>query len=158
MIQKMKFVTLAFVIGAILTGCASAPPGPKFSGLQNVPSSTAELIIYRQSAFWAKGTTMPVLIDGKKIGELYNGSYLQQELTPGNHVVKVIPSALGKSAEENVEIAAGERKFLHFDFPTGPLANVFFIGDSLKERSDADAMVDLKTLSSAKPEVAGKQN
>lgn len=101
---------------------------------------------------------MPVLIDGKKIGELYNGSYLQQELTPGNHVVKVIPSALGKSAEENVEIAAGERKFLHFDFPTGPLANVFFIGDSLKERSDADAMVDLKTLSSAKPEVAGKQN
>ena len=155
MIQKMKFVTLAFVIGAILTGCASAP-GAKFSGLQNVLPSTAELIIYRQSAFFAIGQTMPVLVDGNKVGELYNGSYLQQQLAPGNHAIKVTTGAFGKSAEATVQLAAGERKFLHFDL--GPLANVFFVGDSLEERSDADAMVDLKTLSSAKPEVAGKQN
>ncbi|NNM70103.1 MAG: DUF2846 domain-containing protein [Gallionella sp.] len=157
MIQKMKFVTLAFVIGVILTGCASAP-GAKFSGLENVPPSTAELIIYRQSAFFAMGQSMPVLVDGNKVGELYNGSYLQQPITPGNHAIKVTTGAFGKSAEANVQIAAGERKFLHFDFVTGPLANIFFVGDSLKERSGADAMVDLKTLSSAKPEIAGKQN
>lgn len=155
--QKMKLVTLALVIGTILTGCASAP-GAKFSGLQNVPPSTAELIIYRQSAFFAMGQSMPVLIDGNKIGELYNGSYLQQQLTPGNHAIKVTTGVFGKSAEANVQIVAGERKFLHFDFVTGPLANVFFVGDSLEERGAADAMADLKTLSSAKPDVAGKQN
>ena len=150
MIQKMKFVTLAFVIGVILTGCASAP-GAKFSGLENVPPSTAELIIYRQSAFFAMGQSMPVLVDGNKVGELYNGSYLQQPITPGNHAIKVTTGAFGKSAEANVQIAAGERKFLHFDFVTGPLANVFFVGDSLEERGETDAMADLKTLSSAKP-------
>ncbi len=147
--QKMKLVILALVIGTILTGCASAP-GAKFSGLKNVSSGTAELIVYRQSAFFAEGQTMPVLIDGNKIGELYNGSYLQQQLTPGNHAIKVTTGAFGKSAEANVQIVDGERKFLHFDFVTGPLANVFFVGDSLKERGETDAMEDLKELSSAK--------
>ena len=157
MIQKIKFVTLAFVIGVILTGCASAP-GAKFSGLENVPPSTAELIIYRQSAFFAMGQTVPVLVDGNKVGELYNGSYLQQQLAPGSHAIKVTTGAFGKSAEATMQISAGERKFLHFDFVTGPLANIFFVGDSLKERSDADAMADLKTLSSAKLAVAGKRD
>ena len=153
--QKMKLAALALVIGTALTGCASAP-GAKFSGLQNVPSGTAELIVYRQSAFFAKGTVMPVLVDGTKIGALYDGSYLQQQLTPGNHTIKVTPSALGQSAEANVQLAAGQRKYLHFDFPTGPLANVFFVGDSLKEQSETDAMADLKALSSAKPPEMGK--
>jgi len=153
--QKLKLVILVLVIGNILTGCASAP-GAKFSGLQNVPSGAAELIVYRQSAFFAKGQTMPVLIDGNKIGELYNGSYLQQQLTPGNHIIKVTTGAFGKPAEANVQIAAGERKFLHFDFVTGPLANVFFVGDSLKERNKAEAIGDLKLLSSAKPPEMGK--
>ena len=153
--QKMKLAALALVIGTALTGCASAP-GAKFSGLQNVPSGTAELIVYRQSAFFAEGQTMPVLIDGNKMGELYNGSYLQQQLTPGNHAIKVTTGAFGKSAEANVQIAAGERKFLHFDFPAGPLANVFFVGDSLKERNEAEAIEDLKPLSSAKPPEMGK--
>ena len=150
MIKKMKLVTLALVIGTILTGCASAP-GAKFSGLQTVPPSTAELIIYRQSAFFAMGQSMPVLVDDNKVGELYNGSFLQQQITPGSHAVKVTTGAFGKSAEATVQIAAGERKFLHFDFVTGPLANIFFVGDSLEERGDAAAMADLKTLSSAKP-------
>lgn len=149
MLQKMKLVMLALVIGTILAGCASAP-GAKFSGLQNVPPSTAELIVYRQSAFFAMGQTMPVLVDGNKVGELYNGSYLQQTIAPGSHIVKVTTGPFGKTAEATVQLAAGERKFLHFDFVTGPLANMFFLGDSLKESSEANAMADIKTLNSAK--------
>ena len=101
---------------------------------------------------------MPVLIDGIKSGELYNGSYLQQQFTPGSHSIEVTTGMFGKPAETTVQLAAGERKFLHFDFPTGLLANVFFIGDTLEERSESAALEDLKELSSAKPVSTGKQN
>lgn len=62
----------------------------------------------------------------------------------------------GKPAETTVQLAAGERKFLHFDFSTGLLANVFFIGDTLKVRNESAALEDLKELSSAKAPSAGK--
>ncbi|WP_413437762.1 hypothetical protein ACFDAU_15260 [Sulfuriferula sp. GW1] len=64
----------------------------------------------------------------------------------------------GKPAETTIRLAAGERKFLHFDFPTGLLAKVFFIGDTLKERSELTALEDLKELSSLKPVATSKQN
>lgn len=101
---------------------------------------------------------MPVLIDGIKSGELYNGSYLQQQLTPGRHSVEVTTGMFGKPAETTVQLVAGEWKFLHFDFSAGLLANGLFIGDTLKERSEMAALEDLKELSSAKPVAAGKQN
>lgn len=124
---------------------------------RNSPAS-AELIVYRKSALFASGQTMPLLIDGIKSGELYNGSYLQQKLTPGRHSIEVTTGMFGKPAETTIRLAAGERKFLHFDFPTGLLANVFFIGDTLKERSELTALEDLKELSSAKPVATSKQN
>lgn len=156
MIKKTMLYPLALFIGLTLAGCSA--PGPKFSGLQTVPKSSAELIIYRKSAIFASGQTMPVLIDGTKSGELYNSSYLQQELTPGSHSIKVTTGTFGKSAEATVQLAAGERKFLHFDFPSGLLANGFFVGVNLKEHSEAEAMEDLKDMNSAKKVVTGKQN
>ena len=132
MIKKNMLYTLALIVGGVLAGCAA--PGPKFSGLQTVSPDSAELIVYRKSALFASGQTMPVLIDGIKSGELYNGSYLQQQLTPGRHSVEVTTGMFGKPAETTVQLAAGERKFLHFDFSTGLLANGLFIGDTLKNK------------------------
>ncbi|OGI41306.1 MAG: hypothetical protein A2140_02770 [Candidatus Muproteobacteria bacterium RBG_16_62_13] len=153
MIKSITFFALT-TLGAILTGCAA--PGPQFTGLQGVPQGSAELIVYRKSALFASGHTMPLLIDGNKVGELYNGSYFQQQLSPGNHSIKVTTGGLGKSAEATVQLAPGARKFLHLDFPTGPLANSFFVGVTLEERGEAMALEDLKNLSSAKPPAAVK--
>lgn len=155
MIKRITFFALV-TFGVILTGCAA--PGPQFTGLQDVSPGSAELIVYRKSALFASGQTMPLLIDGSKVGELYNGSYWQQQLSPGNHSIKVTTGIFGKGAETTVQLAPGKRKFLHLDFPTGPLANSFFVGVSLKERDEAAALEDLKNLSSAKPLAAGKQN
>ena len=118
----------------------------------------AELIVYRKSALFASGQTMPVLIDGKEEGQLYNSSYLQQPITPGQHFIKITTGMFGKPGEAIIQLAAGERKFLHFDFPTGPLANGFSIGVTLDERGEAEALEDLKELGSARPLAAGKQN
>lgn len=154
MIREMKICTFALIFGVLLTSCAA--PGPKFSGLQLVPQDSSELIVYRKSALFACGATMPLLIDSNKSGELYNGSYLQQQLIPGSHSIKVTTGPLSASAETTIQLVAGERKFLHFDFPTGPLANIFFVGVTLDERSESTALEDLKNLSSAKPLETGK--
>lgn len=151
--SKLK-LTLLLASLLALAGCAA--PGPKFSGLQTIPQGDAELIVYRKSAFFASGHPMPLLIDGNQVGELYNASFLQHPLGPGQHHIKVSPGLLSQTAETTITLAAGERKFLHLDFPTGPLANVFFVGIALNERDEKTALEDIKELNSAKAAVTAK--
>ncbi len=154
MSKRKLILTLAAASLLALAGCAA--PGPKFSGLQTIPQGDAELIVYRKSALFASGQPMPLLIDGNQVGELYNASYLQQLLAPGKHHIKVSPGFLSQTAETTVTLAAGERKFLHLDFPTGPLANVFFVGIALNERDEKMALEEIKEFNSAKPAVTAK--
>ena len=144
---------IALMLG--LAGCAA--PGPKFSGLQAVAPDKAELVVYRKSALFAAATAMPLLIDGKQVGELYNASFLQQQIPAGMHAVKIIPGGMAQSTETTINLSEGERLFLHYDFPTGPLANVFFIGATLEKRDDKTALEDLKELNSAKPAVSAER-
>ncbi len=156
---KIKYtLSLVGALLLILTGCAiPGAPGPKFSGLQNIPGGNAELIVYRKSAFFAAAQAMPLLIDDSQVGELYNGSFLQHPLAPGKHKIKVSTGPFSQSVETTIQFPAGERKFLHFDFPTGPLANIYFIGITLDERDVSTALADLKELNSAKLALDGKQ-
>lgn len=153
---KKLLTALAAASLLTLTGCATAP-GQKFAGLQSVPKERAELVVYRKSALFASGQAMPVLIDGKEEGQLYNAAYLLQPITPGQHLVKITTGMFGTPAEEVIQLAAGERKFLHFDFPTGPLANGFFIGVTLGERDEKTALDDLRDLNGAMPMAKAKQ-
>lgn len=130
-------------------GCIA--PGKIFTGVKPIPQGSSEVIIYRNAALLAFAQTMPVLIDDTRVGELYNASYLQVYLMPGPHTIKVTTGMFGMPAETLIQIAAGERKYLHFYYPTEPIrSNVYFIGDSLTERNEADALNDLKSLKSAK--------
>lgn len=154
MIKKNILFTLALIMGFTVTGCTA--PGAKFTALQNVGKSNSEVIVYRKKALFAIAQSMPVLIDGNKSGELYNASFLQLTVTPGDHSITVTTGMFGKPAEAAVKLAAGERKFMQFEFPTGVMANPYFIGITLTERSEADALADLKELSSANPLVTSK--
>jgi len=140
---------LALVTVLFLGGCATAP-GPRFSGLDEIATDNAELVVYRKTAFFAAGQTMPLSIDGKAVGELYNGSFLAERIPPGSHTIKVSTGPVGQSVEKHIELAQGQRKFMHFDFPTGPFANVLFIGVTLIERDEQTALGDLKELSGAR--------
>jgi hypothetical protein len=135
---------------ALLLAACVTPPGPKFSGLGSVAAESAELVVYRKEAFFAAGQTMPVTVDGREIGELYNGSFLTERVAPGNHAIKVSTGPASQSVEKSISVGKGERKFLHFDFPTGPFANVFFIGVTLDERDAQTALADLNELSGAR--------
>lgn len=146
-IRKATMRLLSILSMIVLAGCAA--PGPKFSGLKEVPKTNAELIVYRKSALFASATAMPVSVDGAQVGELYNASFLELPLPPGRHSIRVTPGPLTQSAETTVALTAGERKFLHFDFPTGPLANIFFIGVTLDERDEKTALEDIRDLGSA---------
>lgn len=156
--MSIRNVLLTLIIGVLfcLAGCAAAP-GSKFSALENIPRDSAELIVYRKSALFAMGQAMPVMIDNSQVGELYNASFLKQQLTPGQHHIKITPGLFAQSAEKIVALAAGERKILHFDFPTGPLANAFFIGITLDERDEKTALDDLRDLNGALPIAKAKQ-
>ena len=155
MMKQKKRISLMVGVAVLILGLAGcAAPGPKFSGLQQVSAGKAELIVYRKSALFASATAMPLLIDGKQVGELYNASFLQQQLLPGEHTVKVIPGGMAQATETAITLSPGERTFLHYDFPTGPLANVFFIGATIEKRDDVTALEDLKELNSAKPSVS----
>lgn len=148
--QWMCFrLPLALAAALLFAGCAT-PPGPKFSGLDNVAADSAELVVYRKAAFFAAGQTMPVSVNGKEVGELYNASFLTERVAPGNHSIKLSTGPMSKSVEKSITVGKGERKFLHFDFPTGPFANVFFIGVTLDERDAQTALADLVELSGAR--------
>ena len=142
-------VPLVLTAALLMTGCATAP-GAKFSGLGEIATDSAEVVVYRKTAFFAAGQTMPLSIDGKAVGELYNGSFLTERIAPGTHAIKVSTGPVSQSVEKNITVGQGERKFLHFDFPTGILANVFFIGVTLDEREAQTALDVLTELSGAR--------
>lgn len=147
----MKIIKLiAFsILVAALGACATAP-GPKFSGVGVTKSGMGDVYLYRTEAFTASGAAFAVTLDGKDVGQLYNASYLQLQLAPGNYLLSVSPGPLTKSSELQVRVEEGKSKFFQYDFVTGPLYNVFFLGSSIQSRESTVALNDLKGLNSAK--------
>lgn len=71
-------------------------------------------------------------------------------MTTDNKTIRLSTGPLSQSIEKSISVGKGERKFLHFDFPTGPFANVFFIGVTLDERDAQTARADLAEVSCAR--------
>lgn len=147
MIQKLK---LLFVVTLVLAlgGCATAP-GHKFSGLADPAKDQGDVYLYRTSAFFAGGQAFEVMVDGKRVGKLYNASFIQLRLPPGSHALTVSPGGIAQSSDRRIQVEAGKTAFFQYDFTTGPLANVFFLGSSIEPRSEEHAMLDMKELNSA---------
>jgi hypothetical protein len=91
-----------------------------------------------------------VILNDSKVGDLYNASYLLLQLPPGSHLLKVSPGGLAQSSELKVQVEPTKTLFLKYDFVTGPLANIFFIGSSIQPRSQEQALLDMQELNSAK--------
>lgn len=91
-----------------------------------------------------------VTLNSHKVGELYNASYLRLQLAPGSYSLKVSPGGIAKTSDFTIVAEPGKSNFYEYDFVTGPLANAFFIGSSIKPRDTAQALIDLEKLNSAK--------
>jgi len=133
----------------MLGACATAP-GPKFLGIATPVKNRGDVYLYRTSAIFAIAQAFEVTLDGRKVGELYNASYLHLRLPAGKFSLKVSPGGLSESSTRQIQPKPGKPIFFQYDFVTGPLANGFFVGSSIDPRSEAQALHDLKALNSAK--------
>ncbi len=148
MIQSIKRIFVA-AMAVVLSACATAP-GPKFAGLTDPGKDQSDVYLYRTSAIFASGQSFEVALDGKKAGDLFNASYLHLRLAPGKYMLKVSPGGMAKTSDLQIQLEPGTVSFYQYDFVTGPLANVFFVGSSIQPRSREQALHDLKELNSAK--------
>jgi len=143
------------VLVLFLGGCATAPGG-LYKGLQPIEPGTGDVYLYRTKAFVAMGQGFSTTLEGDAGGTLYNGSYLLFRLTPGTYDLAVKPGPFGITSHLAVEVKAGVRSFYQYDFPTGLLANTFFIGSSIEPRTQQVAEEDLKDLAAAKLDFLAK--
>lgn len=146
--KKSIKLFIAASAAVLLSACATAP-GAKFSGISPPEKSRSDIYLYRTSALYSMGAAFDVTLDNKKVGQLYNASYLRLKLDPGSHSIRVSPGGLAKTSDLAIVAEPGKSSFYEYDFVTGPLANVFFIGSSIKPRETAQALIDLDKLNSA---------
>src|SRR6266852_3344840 len=85
--RARALVSRALVIALLgaMSGCAS---GPKFSGLEQTAQGKADIYVYREAAIFAAIQDFEIAIDGRKVGNLANGSYLKIQVGPGAHLVR----------------------------------------------------------------------
>lgn len=147
MIRTMKTLSVFFAV-LLLSACATAP-GAKFAGIDKLSPSKGDIYLYRGDAFFASGQAFTVSVNGSEAGQLFNASYLKLQLTPGEHTITVNPGPLTKVSSKVIRVEGGKAGFYEYDFVTGPLANVFFVGAEIELRDEAKAVEDLKQLKAA---------
>ena len=141
-------LVLAITAGAALVGCATAT-GPQFTSLQSASADSANVYVYRKDRSFAMGQSFDVAMDAKPVGNIVNASFLLLNTTPGKHTVTVHPG-LGTNFPLEMKLEAGKTYFAEFELTNSLLANPFFIGSKLLERSQEQAIADLKALKAAK--------
>ncbi len=139
-----KWLGSAALVSA-MCACATAT-GPKFAGVESPPADQSDIYLYRTSAFYGVAQAFSVQLDGRKVADLPNASYARLRVTPGSHVLKVLPGGLAKSSELRILAEAGKAQFFQYDFVTGPLANPLFIGAGIEARDLTKAIEDLREL------------
>src|SRR5450830_1294876 len=154
-----KLSVLFFLVFVMfqLTGCRTAP-GARFTALAPIDTEKGDVYLYRTKAFVAMGQDFDVKVQDLPAGRLYNESYLHFRLNPGPYKLTVTPGPFGVRSHLNIEVKAGERSFYQFDFPTGLLANTFFIGSSIQPRTPDVAEADLKDLIAAQTDNGEKSS
>ena len=114
-------------LALLQVGCASS--GAPFSPVAVTPSGKAVIYVYRPWRIKASaGVDWPIAVDGKTIGRLGNGQYVQALVAPGLHSVDLGipdpgPLEAATSVPVDVSVAAGESRYVR--------ANITFTGESL---------------------------
>lgn len=113
-LKTITGISLGTLIG-LMGGCATAP-GSQFKDFTAPKSGQSQLYIYRASSIFASGMSMPVFVDNNKVSDLYNGSFLKLETTPGKHHVKIDTTAMGKSAEADIDVTENKNFFYQLEY------------------------------------------
>jgi len=116
---------------ACLAGCVTSGPSG-YQSFNNKPG-TGLVYVYRESKFAASGVSADVVVDGKVIGTIPNGSFVAAYLKPGVHSIEVKFGAINKlwykDQKAEVTFSESDRKYVRLDVTitsltvVGPYAN-----------------------------------
>ncbi len=87
--MRRKLIFLAAIV-VLIAGCATSvkPSGGSYS--ENIPAGDqAKLILYRTGGALLTMETPLLLMDGKEIGTLPDGGFLEIEASPGTHAFEI---------------------------------------------------------------------
>jgi hypothetical protein len=146
---SLQLALLALLAALLAVGSCKRAPGPVFAGPDATPPGSADLYLYRRHAYAAIGDAFAVTVDGRRVGALYNASFLRLSLAPGMHAIQIAPGGTARPVAASVAVDAGKRAFYEFRFATGWDMRPSFPGAALAPRAEAAALGDLSTLRSA---------
>jgi hypothetical protein len=104
MLNNFRFLLGASTIAVVLTGC-SAPvvKHGSYEGLKSLEQGKGTIYVYRESAFPGAMNQYDVLVDGKLVGSLPNGSFFTVNAEPGERNVRPDTGSFGQGAKVTVE-------------------------------------------------------
>ena len=153
----MKKLIIFSLLAFFLVGCTSN--GPKYMGMWDTSSKHGDLVVYRESEFYAVGTNMRIMENGRILGTVRNGSYAIITVNPGNHTIHFEPDrpklfdSLGFSAagstDLNLIINPREKKFFKLVLKEQRLTSGFLIPEmvvDILKRTQKEAELELVGL------------
>jgi hypothetical protein len=120
MLKPCSFVPLLFVF---LSGCASVPPGQKFSEVKN-ETDIAVVYIYRLSVPLVVGKT-DIKVDDVVVAELPGNSYTVLKLRSGTYTFKTEGLMTNQSLSKfaRLSVTAGKSYYVNFGDEVGVFGN-----------------------------------
>lgn len=134
---------LAFVVAALLAGCATPmPPAPVYVGAPEQLDQAATIVFYRTTNVFGSGVRPDIAIDGKFVGHSATGWTFRALVAPGKHWIAVDNST--GSDKTRLKIEARARETLYVRTWMGPGALLGF--PSIEEVDPEDALAAIKPL------------
>lgn len=139
----------------LLSACASAP-GKKFAGIAPLDEKYGDLYLYQTKD--SIGTLRErgeydVVLNGKKVGSLYNASFLHLRIPPGGYTLRVHPPHHAREGYEQIEVEAGKITFYHYQFfpnhPNQLNKNLSPYRSLIQLKAPEQAVMELQGLNSA---------
>lgn len=81
--------TLTPLIALTLSGCVASAAGAPFEGIRPSGPNGYRVVLYRPDAFTNKAAYPTVFVDDVEKGTLRNGGFLELDLAPGAHKIRL---------------------------------------------------------------------
>ena len=144
--MNAKSPLLALVAAFAIVGCASvpAPSGPRFSALAQPSPTHATVYFIRTSHPLGRAVWPNVLIDGKVVANLTNGTFTVIDVAPGIYTVRtrMDPTFLLSAdwdSEAKLEAVAGRRYFFDLYRQVETRRGLAFVGSVAYPTSSMNA-------------------